>query len=273
MMSRSYSQNVEDITKISRNPWYTGIWIKPTQLRAWVRKHGDKGLIVAACYLAATHLWTKRKAMLCLLLVSTVTVSVFLHSNSQQSAEQINTGLIARQQSDLPNIDYALLNAAQSGNLAQVEAAINQKANVNARNAQGETALHLVAAIQPDSKNEHDIAHAAKALIINGANIDPTDHNGWTPLMDASYHAAYHGHTTIVGLLLAEGAKINAISKDGTTALMLAAERKPDILKVLLDKKASVDIRDKYDHTALTIAEWANNPTSIGYLKAAGATN
>ena len=100
-----------------------------------------------------------------------------------------------------------------------------------------------------------------------GGDVNSRDRYGWTPLMEASYNAAYRDHTSLVQLLLTEGADIDAISKDGSTALMLAAERKPDIVRVLLANRASAQLEDSRGHTALSIAQWAGNKRAVHYLE------
>jgi len=64
--------------------------------------------------------------------------------------------------------------------------------------------------------------------------------------------AAGTGHTEIVRLLIDKGADVNLLDKNGETALMGAAGAgHTEIVKVLIDKKANVDTKNNNGVTAL----------------------
>jgi len=71
----------------------------------------------------------------------------------------------------------------------------------------------------------HDIAKSGdadkiKTLLQNNPNyISSNDDKGWTPL----HTAAYNDRKFVIKLLMANGAEINAIAKDGVTPIDLAA--------------------------------------------------
>jgi ankyrin repeat protein len=68
-------------------------------------------------------------------------------------------------------------------------------------------------------------------------------------------NAAGAGDVTAVKLLLNKGANIEAKDKLGNTALMMAAFcGKADVVKLLLDKGANIEATDKYGNTALISA-------------------
>ena len=92
------------------------------------------------------------------------------------------------------------------GALAELAAARQTK--LEATNAKGETAL-LIA-----SRKGH--IQAVKALLEGGAELNP---DGWTPL----HMAAGNGHEDLVRVLIDSQANLNALSENGTTAMMLAA--------------------------------------------------
>jgi len=94
-----------------------------------------------------------------------------------------------------------------------------------------------------------DIAYL-KFLVELGARVDsPRSSKGRTPLIVA---CAYYGGKEICDYLLLHGAKVNAQSDDGCTALMLAAQYwKSDIVALLLKEGADARITDKKGQTAI----------------------
>ena len=67
---------------------------------------------------------------------------------------------------------------------------------------------------------------------------------------------AFWGYTKLAGILVLNGADINARDNNGDTALIVAASfRKAEMVKLLLDYKANVNIKNQDGDTALMIAE------------------
>jgi ankyrin repeat protein len=62
-------------------------------------------------------------------------------------------------------------------------------------------------------------ADVGKLLVASGARVNAVATNGATALM----FAAEGGHADVVKLLLAAGANVNAVAKNGDTALRLAS--------------------------------------------------
>jgi uncharacterized protein len=91
--------------------------------------------------------------------------------------------------------------------------------DVNAMNASGESPL-MMAALRGNLE-------AAEALLARGARVQ---HDGWAPL----HYAATGPEPKLVSLLLARGAKLESLSPNKTTPLMMAArygdERNVDML-------------------------------------------
>ena len=77
----------------------------------------------------------------------------------------------------------------------------------------------------------------------------------------------------LIRLLLANGAKLDVpMSNDDTTRpLHRAAARRLDILRLLLEAKASVTATNRFGHTPMFSAASANRPAAIRLLVAAGA--
>src|SRR5579863_4413788 len=135
--------------------------------------------------------------------------------------------------------------AVMSGDKAKLRALIQQKANVNAPQIDGTTALHW--AVQSDDLETTDL------LIHAGANVSAANHAGATPLL----LAAINGNAAMIGKLVTSGADPNApLTKYGDTALMMAARTgKTDAVKVLLDHGTQVNAKETWGDTSALM--WA----------------
>lgn len=107
-----------------------------------------------------------------------------------------------------------LLVAVREGYDDIANALIAAGANVNIRNAEGQTLLHL-AALDEDYGN----ARTARLLLKLGADINARDEAGCTPL-----HQAAGSHFAPGVRLLASGADVNAHDAEGHTPLYAAEE-------------------------------------------------
>uniref|UniRef100_A0A0G4GJZ2 Uncharacterized protein n=1 Tax=Chromera velia CCMP2878 TaxID=1169474 RepID=A0A0G4GJZ2_9ALVE len=101
-------------------------------------------------------------------------------------------------------------------------------------------------------------------------NVDVRDEeSGETALMLASCK----GHTDIVWLLVDANANVDMQDKSGMTALILASENgRTDIVRLLVDAKANVDMQDSYGSTAMMLAS-ENGHTDIVQLLVDGNAN
>lgn len=151
--------------------------------------------------------------------------------------------------------------AAMKGDAAQVRTLLAQKADVNAAQADGSTAMQWAA-------YRNDIA-IADVLIAAGADVKLANRNGVTPLR----LAATNGSAGMIGRLLKAGASPNETSPNGETALMYASRNgNPAAIKVLLDAKADVNAKEKLRGT--TPLMWASDqahPDAVKMLIAGGA--
>ncbi|HWB27198.1 MAG TPA: ankyrin repeat domain-containing protein [Chitinophagaceae bacterium] len=91
-------------------------------------------------------------------------------------------------------------------------------------------------------------------LLRHGAKVDyPVTKMGRTPLIVA---CAYYGDVALCRMLINWGADVNAVTKDGVTALMKAADiDKSDVVAYLLSKGANATLRDAKGRTALDYAK------------------
>ncbi|XP_053733417.1 M-phase phosphoprotein 8 isoform X6 [Synchiropus splendidus] len=97
-----------------------------------------------------------------------------------------------------------------------------------------------------------------RLLIRKGVRVNGRQKNGTTALM----HAAEKNFLTTVAILLEAGSYVNAQTLSGETALMKACKRgNADIVRLLLDYGADCNIQSKHKNTAISFAKLSNNLT------------
>jgi ankyrin repeat protein len=154
----------------------------------------------------------------------------------------------------------ALIEAAKHADHAGLRVLIQQKANVNAAEADGTTALHWAA--------YRDDAESVELLIHAGANVNAANDLGATPLWNASTNAG----APIARRLLDAGANPNLALLAGETPLMAASRSgKADIVALLLAKGADANARASRQQTALMWAAAERHPEVVKLLVAHGA--
>jgi uncharacterized protein len=126
----------------------------------------------------------------------------------------------------------------KSASEAEVKAEIS-KADVNARNEVGWTALMYAAAF--------GAAESVKALLDAGADVNARNKYGLTSLMGA----AGVGTAETVRILLKAGADVNARSELGQSSLMKAAKAgAAETVRILLKAGADASVKDTDGKTA-----------------------
>ncbi|TWU48894.1 Phosphocholine transferase AnkX [Rubripirellula tenax] len=136
-------------------------------------------------------------------------------------------------------VDLRLHRAAQSENLADVEKAIGEGADLDVPNVYGITPLWIAC-----SNGNRDIA---VAMLKNGADANKEVAGGESPLLTA----ARVGSRPIVEALIGHGAKLNHTERKGQTALMwAAAEGNTDVVDALIEAGADVHVRTSQGFTA-----------------------
>jgi len=164
--------------------------------------------------------------------------------------------------------DLRVAGAAKQGNRDVVRALINERADVNASEPDGTTALHYAV-------HKHDL-EMVDLLIRAGANVNAVNEYGVTPLSVACANgnspiavrildgganpntALWTGETPLmtcartgsldaVKALLRKGADVNAKeAQKGQTALMwAAANKRSEVVKALIDGGADIHVRSK----------------------------
>src|SRR5215831_3741486 len=126
--------------------------------------------------------------------------------------------------------------AAMEGNTAAVRALLGKKAEVNAPQVDGATALHW--AVQANN------LEMIEMLLGAGAAVSAASKSGATPMQ----LAAMNGHAAIIERLIRAGADPNApLSQTGDTALMMAiSERHSDVAKVLVERGADLNAKSNF---------------------------
>jgi ankyrin repeat protein len=143
--------------------------------------------------------------------------------------------------------DFLSFRFWKTASLEQVSSAIEQGADVNARDKTGVNPLMFAAGY---SHTPEIITY----LIKQGADLKTRDIIGGTILMAAAGH---NQEPDIITRLIKHGADIEAIDNVGKTALMFAAgyNRNPDIILRLIKHGADINAKDKDGKTALDFAK------------------
>ena len=130
--------------------------------------------------------------------------------------------------------------------LAEIEHLLDQGADVNAKDSNGNTPLHLV------SRHLASNPEIAVLLLDRGADVNARNDNGVTPLHWWVGNVRPGRKLAMIELLLDRGAAVNAGSDDGTTPLRSASN--PEIAALLLDRGADIDAKPDGGQTPLYAA-------------------
>jgi uncharacterized protein len=153
-----------------------------------------------------------------------------------------------------------LADAAEKKDRAAVLSQLKAKADVNAPQADGTTALHWAV--------HHDDLATTKALLAVGAKVTATNNYGVPPLS----LACVNGDEQIVRALLDAGADPNTTLRGGETVLMTAARTgRVEPVAALLEKGAKVDATDRKGQTALMWAADDGQAEVVALLIKSGA--
>jgi ankyrin repeat protein len=154
-----------------------------------------------------------------------------------------------------------LADAVQRRDAPAVRSLLKQRADVNAPQSDGATALHWAAYLED--------AETTALLIRARARVDAANNYGVTPLA----LAAGNGNAAIIDQLLKAGADANRAVRAGETPLMLAARSgKADAVKALLDAGAKIETKEAWNgQTALMWAAAAGHGPVVHALIERGA--
>jgi ankyrin repeat protein len=153
-----------------------------------------------------------------------------------------------------------LADAAAKSDWTRVAALIAEKANVNAPQPDGTTALHWAA--------HHGDAASVKSLLAAKADANAENRYGVIPLS----LVCVNGDADIVTALLDAGADANTSLPGGETVLMTAARTgRVEPVKILLQRGAKFDAANRDGQTALMWAAAEGHAEAVQVLIAAGA--
>ncbi|KAL4919526.1 ankyrin repeat-containing domain protein [Aspergillus aurantiobrunneus] len=99
-------------------------------------------------------------------------------------------------------------------------------------------------------------------LIAQGANVSATDDDLRGPL----YYAVINGHREIIKKLLAKGAPVNSLTKAETTLLQLSVEKGVEQVSMLLDAGANPELENGDGLTVLNAAVVEEKPEVVKLL-------
>lgn len=177
--------------------------------------------------------------------------------------------------------------AVNTDNASTVQTLLQQGFDPNTLNPAGQTPLYLaikdespkvVAVLLASPQLKPDLANAAgetplmmaalrgqlewaQQLAALGAKLN---REGWTPL----HYAATGPNPKVVAFLLDQGAAINAIAPNGSSALMMAARYGPeDTVRLLLARGADKRVRNSLNQTALDLARKADRDYLVPLLQ------
>jgi ankyrin repeat protein len=153
-----------------------------------------------------------------------------------------------------------IADAAEKPARATIRTLLKQRADVNAAQADGMTALHWAA--------YRDDLESAKLLVEAKASVTVTNRYGVTPLS----LACQNGSASIVELLLERGADPNTTLRGGETVLMTAARTgKPGAVNALLKRGGDLNAKERRGQTALMWAAADGHTEVVELLIKAGA--
>jgi ankyrin repeat protein len=150
-------------------------------------------------------------------------------------------------------------NADEDSNLETVRILLDSGSNINLKNLGGFTALRL-AIEDTDSGSKLE---TVKMLLEYGSDINSKSHDGWTVLMSTCRYFSLNNNL-LARLLLEYEPDVNIINAAGWTALMHAAryastESNIEIVKLLIDNNANINLKNNDNCTALMLACVASN--------------
>ncbi len=156
---------------------------------------------------------------------------------------------------------FPLIDATKREDAGAVRALLAKRANVNASEADGFTALHWAA--------QRNNLQLVDLLIAAGADAKVATRYKITPL----YLAALNGNRGVMERLLSAGADPNGTSHEGQTMLMTAAlSGRADAVRLLIARGANVNATEPYKgQNALMWAATEGNTAAAEVLIEAGA--
>ena len=167
--------------------------------------------------------------------------------------------MVQQQQGEL---NKALIEAAENGQVEECQRLIQAGANVNATDNDDWTPLLWAA------REGH--VESCRLLINRGANVNATTNGGRTPL----HWAAQQGRVDVCRLLIVRGTNVNVANDYGWTPLHLAVWHGLDsVCRLLLDRMANVNADNGKGSTPLDMAINSDSVEVLAYFYVHGVVN
>ena len=172
-----------------------------------------------------------------------------------------------------------MLHAAvkNNGSPQHIGIILDNKALVDSRNREGDTALHIAVRMNQKENGEYLIARGASIFTVNSAGISPlylslTAADGIREWMinpdtiikkdgldnNMLHYASQWKLDKAIPVIIQKGVPVDEPNATGETPLFIAVKNNsPSIMRVLLDNKANLNARDKQGNTLLhTAVRW-----------------
>ncbi len=181
----------------------------------------------------------------------------------QDDLDAVKEALLGRTNANVRDKDTdstALEFAVRNANREMVQVLLWAKADVNARDSDGQTILMML--------GENVTNDIVWDLLNAGAKVNARDSDGDTALIEA----AQINNVDALKTLLDAGAKVNESNNDGETALMMAAaEGLVNNVRALILAGADINVPDKEGKSALMYANKHDHRAAARLLKSHGA--
>ena len=131
---------------------------------------------------------------------------------------------------------------------------IEKGADVNFINYNGDNILNLLCSNRKDNK-------IIELLIENGADVNSKNKFGGTPLMNLIKYSSSSDNFKSIKLLISKGSQVNSKDEKSKTPMMMYYKKNKnksfeyEIIKLLLDNKADIYIKNKNGDNILNIVE------------------
>ena len=242
-----------------RNSWTAMHWVTTVEMAEMLRKAGAEVLVRDRDFVTPLHL-TKSAELATYFLRYGVPLDATTIENKRALHTAANAGVaevLVKAGANLDARDKSgatpLHDACTRNDLDLVRYLVAAKADVDAIDSMGRTPLHMANA-DPD---------IGRLLVANDAKVNARDRIGRTPLHNADPHVALY--------LISEGADVNMADNMGQTPLHRAARfDRVQVIGVLLTNGALVNAPDKTKSTPLDLALDQNNRKSAGELRTFG---
>ena len=160
------------------------------------------------------------------------------------------------------NNHTALMLACGKGHVDAIHILLKAGSDTNIAHKDGWTCLMVAV-------DSHCSYEMVQEIIDHGADVNATNRNNHTALM----LACGKRHVDAIHILLKAGSDTNIAHKDGWTCLMVAVDShcSYEMVQEIIDHGADVNVTNKYNRTALTIACEKRHVDAIHVLRKAGA--